>query len=132
MSFAHEGHSDEGVVGQRIEIMEEFGAASKSLSPMFRGRLDWNVDTVVAKATYLRDYSGQALLDLFPEGSDGAGSDAKAAIWADWEDYSKIAFELEAAAAALVESAPMGMEAASNDFKAVSATCRACHMPYRK
>jgi cytochrome c556 len=69
--------------------------------------------------------------EMFPTGSHGAGSDAKAEIWQRWEEFNGLAQRLGKKAAVLEEAAMdgKGRKQAYND---VLETCRTCHREFRK
>ncbi|MFQ3281583.1 c-type cytochrome [Reinekea sp.] len=118
-----------GVVKQRMDAMSAIGDANKSLASIARGRMDFDLDTVTSAAATIAKHSGDSLLELFVEGTDGGDSDAKAEIWQDWDRFSGIAEELNLAAVDLskINSADQ-FEAA---FKTLSSTCGSCHKTFR-
>ncbi|HEX9708486.1 MAG TPA: cytochrome c, partial [Candidatus Thermoplasmatota archaeon] len=66
---------------------------------------------------------------LFPEGSDGGESRAKAEIWSDRAGFDQAMKDAQAAAAAL---AAVTDEAAYGDaVKALGGRCKGCHDKYR-
>lgn len=118
-----------GVVQQRMDAMSAIGNANKSLSNIARGRMEFDLDTVTSAATTIAEHSGDSLLKLFVEGTDGGESDAKAEIWQDWDRFSGIAGELNQAAVNLSQISTA--EQFDGAFKTLSSTCGSCHKAFR-
>ncbi len=100
--FAHGGAT--GIVKDRMDGMLAMGDVVKSLSNMFRAG-QYDAEAVKAGAAIIKQHSGEQLLDLFPEGSGSAPSEAKPAIWSDWEAFSKLAEDLSVLSDALIANA---------------------------
>ncbi|WP_172600504.1 c-type cytochrome [Sulfurivermis fontis] len=69
--------------------------------------------------------------EMFPPGSHGAGSDAKAEIWQRWEEFSGLAQRLGKNAAVLEETAA-DAKRRKQAYTDVLETCRTCHREFRK
>ncbi len=100
--FAHGGAT--GIVKERMDGMSAMGDAVKSLSDMFRAR-QYDAEAVKSGAAIIKQHAGEQLLGLFPEGSDGDPSEAKPAIWTDWEAFSQFAGDLSLLADTLIAHA---------------------------
>ncbi|WP_417462936.1 c-type cytochrome [Kordiimonas sp.] len=100
--LAHGGAT--GIVKDRMDGMMAMGDAVKSLSDMFRAGT-YDAETVKAGAAIIKQHSGEQLLALFPEGSGGMPSEAKPAVWTDWDAFSGLANDLAALADALSANA---------------------------
>ena len=101
-AFAHKGAA--GVVKERMDAMEAMGDALKSLKPMIRGQAEMDKDKVKAAGQLFYQHSGQALIQLFPEGSLHKPTEAKEDIWQQWGRFQIEAQELNILSKALVES----------------------------
>jgi cytochrome c556 len=101
--FAHGGA--EGVVKERMDMMEDLKGAMKTLKPMMRGKESYDVDKVKENALVIRDNAGAHMTKLFPEGSLHKPSEAKAEIWEQWQNFEKIAMNLERLGQALHDGA---------------------------
>jgi cytochrome c556 len=112
-----------------MDAMEAIGSANKTLSNIARNRVDFDLGTVTDAATKIAEHSGEPLLELFVEGTDGGVSDAKPEIWSKWEDFSRLTLELNSSAVSL--SQITSEEEFANAYKAVSNTCGSCHRAYR-
>lgn len=106
-ALAHGGAT--GVVKERMDGMMAMGNAVKSLSSMMRGDVDYDADVVKTNAQTIQQHAGETLTKLFPEGTDGAPSEAKPEIWSDWSEFEILAKQLETYAVALEAAAPNGL-----------------------
>ena len=78
------------------------------------------------------DNQGKMFAAIFPEGSMGATSRAKAEIWSMKDDFGTKVKAFVDASHALNEAAMKGDNAATNTaFTAFNATCGGCHMVFR-
>ena len=134
LAFAHEGAT--GVVRERMEHMRSVKAAMKELASIFKGKVAYDADTVLRNALQLSAKGGEAMTQLFPEGSIEGPSEALPVIWTDWERFTAGARELEVSAALLAEAAANPRDGTAKDpvkaFSRVAGTCRGCHEDFRK
>lgn len=91
-ALAHGGAT--GIVKQRMDAMVAMGKVVKSLSEMMRGDTDYDAEAVRQGAEIVKTHAGQAMTALFPEGSGGNPSEARAEIWQDWETFDEMAKQL--------------------------------------
>ena len=76
--------------------------------------------------------SGANLLPAFIEGSHGRGSEARARIWEEWEEFKAGFTDLEEQVATLREAAAAeDYRLATRELSDLSMTCRSCHRRYR-
>ncbi|HEX2447818.1 MAG TPA: cytochrome c [Methyloceanibacter sp.] len=129
LALAHEGAT--GVVKERMDLMKRQQKDMKLIGDMAKGKKPFDAAKAAEAA---RDISVTAkkIHELFPEGSSGHPSEAKAAIWTDWNEFSAKADELDVSAEALAGS--LG-EAPGQDwkgaFKKVTDACNGCHEKFR-
>jgi cytochrome c556 len=102
-AFAHVGAT--GVVKERMELMGSIGDATKALSEMMKGSVEYDAAKVKSLAKTIEGHGGEAMTALFPKDSLDHPSEAVPAIWADWERFSEIADQLSAYAGALGKAA---------------------------
>ncbi len=107
VAVAHNGAT--GVVKERMDGMAALQQATKAVTPIMRGTVDYNADAVRAFATAVETHSGEAMTKLFPEGTGGMPSVAKASVWSDWEGFEKLAMQLETLGQALGQAADNGL-----------------------
>ena len=69
---------------------------------------------------------------MFPDGTDGHGSDARPAVWSDRPGFEKAAANLEAAAERMAKAAAGGDQSAFlRAYRGTMLACAACHFTYR-
>lgn len=124
--LAHTGAT--GIVKKRMDAMKDVGAVMKELGSMARGISDFDRTTVARRAGDLKAHAAN-IPALFPEGSHHK-SEALPYIWEDFEGFSKIASDLETAAATL--STVNDVTALPGALGAAGRTCKSCHSDYRK
>lgn len=112
-ALAHSGAT--GVMKERMDGMMAMGEAVKDITPMMRGKVDYDPQAVRAFSEEVRRHSGTAMTRLFPEGSNGKPSEAKEAIWTDWEEFEKLAEQLHMLSLGLSEAADNGLKMAGTD-----------------
>jgi len=64
---------------------------------------------VRAFAEDVATHSGEAMTRLFPEGSGGMPSEAKDAVWSDWEEFASLAEDLHRLSEGLGMAADSGI-----------------------
>lgn len=149
------GHGDAtGIVKERMESMEALQDAAKALGAMMKGATPYDAEAVREHAATIARHSGEALTGKFPEGTGGMPSEAKDEIWSDWDEFSRIAAQLELLAQVLGEAADNGLmkdmgghamnHGANPDpamlaampadgvFMMIGRTCSACHEKFRQ
>lgn len=106
-AMAHGGAT--GIVKQRMDAMATLGKVVKSLSEMMRGDTEYDADLVRKGAAVVKTHAGQAMTSLFPQGSGGKPSEARAEIWQDWEAFDELAKQLAIFAEGLEAAADNGL-----------------------
>ncbi|KIN76949.1 Cytochrome c, class II [Sulfitobacter mediterraneus KCTC 32188] len=106
-AFAHSGAT--GVMKERMDAMGEMGEAMKRLTPMLRGQTAYDPDVVRNAADTMVRHAGTQMTELFPEGSNGAPSEALDAIWEDWEEFAALAEALRSSAEGMKLAAENGL-----------------------
>ncbi|SHI46173.1 Cytochrome c556 [Palleronia salina] len=106
-ALAHSGAT--GIVKERMDAMKAMGDAVKSVAPMMRGEMDYDADAMRAAARTFQEHAGDAMTELFPEGSGGMPSEAKDAVWEDWDAFAELADRLAVYAEGLEGAAGNGM-----------------------
>lgn len=127
-SFATNVSAQDSAIEKRKKLMKENSAASKAIKKAVSA-MDYA--TVETKAKEIAENMDKAP-ELFPKGSTAEDSRAKAVIWEKWDEFSKKASNLEAAANDLAAAAASKNQAqVEENFKAVGNSCRSCHKPFR-
>ena len=157
-ALAHGGA--EGIVKERMEAMKEIAGATKAIAQMLKGETAYGPAGIRANAQTIAGHGGEALVEMFPEGTDHAPSEAGPAIWSEPERFAALAERLSAVATALAEAADnprgggmgammqggqmgdmMGEGGPSAEqlatmppdaaFMHLAQTCKACHQDFR-
>jgi cytochrome c556 len=129
LALAHEGAT--GVVKDRMDLMKGQQKDMKLIGDMSKGKTPFDAAKATAAA---RDLSATAkkIPDLFPQGSSGHPSDARPAIWSEWDRFTGNAKELETSAGALATSLDgAGDKDWRGAFQKVTDVCKSCHEDFR-
>lgn len=128
-AFAHSGVKN-AAVKARMDAMSAVGAEMKTLGMMAKGASTFNADTAKAAAAAIADHASDAP-DLFRANENDPKSEAKPAIWENFQDFTAKAVALETVARDL----SMSIQNVNDLGPALSAlgdTCKACHGDYRE
>lgn len=125
IALAHTGAT--GVVKERMDGMVALRDGVREVTPMMRGQADYDADAVAAFARTLQEHSGEAMTELFPEGTGGGVSKAQDAVWTDWEEFEALAMRLEVLGEALETASVNGLDgggefAAATDLMGMGST----------
>lgn len=108
----------------KYEFGDVMGAMLQAKRPMDQVRF--------AEASARLDALAGAIDELFPEGSDGADSRAKAEIWSNPTRFETVLTDWQRKVAALNTAVQAGDQASIGAaFKATAAACKACHDDFR-
>lgn len=133
--FAHGGAS--GVVKERMELMEVLGQSMKTVGSMARGKQPYDARSVKMAGEAIAAHGGEALTTLFPEGSLDKPTEVRPDLWSNWDEFVRIAEDLQSAGNGLSSAAKDAGEATSIPdevaaaFAKVGQTCSACHKSFR-
>jgi cytochrome c556 len=112
----------------REEVMEDVGGAMKTLGGMAGGEMAFDAAAAQAAKDAMIAAAAAAPAAFMTQGEPDPASEAKADIWANWDDFAAKAAALGAAATALdVTSA----ESIGAGMGALGGACKACHTAYR-
>lgn len=112
----------------RSDAMRAIGGAMGTLGKMAGGEKEFDATAAAeAKATLI------AAATVIPEafmtqGGEDPASEAKADIWANWDDFASKATALSEAATALDATS---VESIGAGIGALGGACKACHTTYR-
>ncbi len=113
---------------QRHEAMETVQESFKPLRAIAVKEAPFDAAVVKKNATTILEKLKEAH-GLFPEGSGGGDSRAKAEIWSDRAGFDKAMQDAQAAAAAM--AAVTDEAAYMPAMKTLGGTCKGCHDKYR-
>ncbi|NNU81210.1 cytochrome c [Halovulum dunhuangense] len=120
-------------VALREAKMTTVGQSTQIVGDMLRGNTPFDAAAANAALVAMRD-AAQGFGELFPEGTELAGSNKDAAAPAIWEnraDFDAEIAKFDAALEAAVAAEPQDMEALAAAFGPVGQGCRSCHQNYR-
>ena len=107
VALAHTGAT--GVVKERMDGMAAMEKAVKAVTPVMRGKVEYDAEQVRNFAEQVQMHSGEAMTSLFPEGSGGMPSEARASIWSEWEEFEALAALLRTQSEGLSLAADNGL-----------------------
>lgn len=127
---AHQGAS--GVVKERMELMKSLGDHMKSMAAMIKGKTPFDASKIAASARDIQDES-RNIVRLFPEGSLKNPSEARPAVWIQWDRFSELTDRLIDEARGLSDIAIAGSRREIKvQFTRVGKTCSGCHTDFRE
>ena len=106
-ALAHGGAT--GIVKDRMDAMMAMGKSVKAVAPMMRREILYDAAAVKSAAQVFAVHSGEAMTELFPEGSGGGASDATPEVWSEWEKFEALAAQLGTYANGLALAADNGL-----------------------
>lgn len=119
-----------GDVGKkRVKRFKQLGKAMDSMWEKDFPAQNWA--GIAQSAQAIADYAG-VMPDYFPAGSDRDDDKARAKIWANFDDFTNHAKDLENTAQNLKDAAMRGdMGAVQTALGQLGDSCKACHRKYK-
>jgi cytochrome c556 len=115
------------VIDYRQHIMKTLGETAQSLAMIMQGKAPAENFAVHAQILAITAASAEkAFTPKVP------GGEAKADVWAKWDDFSKRMKELAANTADLAKTAQAGGKDAAGPKLKTALTCKGCHDIYRE
>jgi len=123
----------EKAVEYRKSVFHVMGHNFHPMAEMVKGKIDFDAEEFATRAERVAQLSHMPL-EGFKEGTaDVGGSEAKAKIWDNWDDFQDKLTTLQEKSAELAKVAEGGdMEAIAPKFKAVGKACKSCHDDYKE
>ncbi len=112
----------------REQLMETVGKNTKVLGDMAGGKAAFDAAAAEAAKAGLMEAAAKIPATFETQGAADPADEAKPEIWANWDDFTKKAGALEAAATALDASS---LEAVQAGMGAIGGACKDCHTSYR-
>ncbi|WP_299410601.1 cytochrome c [uncultured Roseobacter sp.] len=128
-AFAHSGVKN-AAVKARMDAMSGIGAEMKVIGQMAKGVTQFDQNAARAAAAAIAKHAAQTPA-LFEAKEDDPKSEAKAEIWANFEDFKQKSLELENTALGLSTSIANKADLAIA-MKSLGASCQSCHKSYRE
>ncbi len=131
IALAHSGAT--GIVKERMDMMGEIADGMKIIGGMIKGQKPFDADQASSAAESIAKHAA-TMPKLFPEGTATGTSEALPAIWQDWDEFVRIAGDMEMRASELTAKAADATAVADirNEFSQVAQTCSACHQSFRQ
>jgi len=126
-AFAHQGVQN-AAVKARMHSMSTIAADMKVLGKMAKESTSFDAQSARAAVMSIAAEAAK-IEELFKPQEDDPKSEAKAIIWSEFEDFTKIANDLENAANAAKTLTKL--EEVQTSLAKLGATCKACHERYR-
>jgi cytochrome c556 len=132
--YAHSGAT--GIVKERMDAMEAMGDLSKTVANMFKGKTEFDRDTLVDAADAFVQHGSDmtALFPDTPESRNGSNTQALPIIWNEWEDFTGMADEFVQKSIALQNfvGSTEDVTQLRKEFFKTTKGCLGCHKRYRK
>ena len=123
--------ANEGAQGVVKERMDKFKISKKMMQTIHKSIQNEDFETIEKSATTLYNWSKE-MIKYFPEGSDGAPSEASADIWLDPEGFKKAVNNFELASLKLINnSKEKDFDKTVDSFRNLAGTCKGCHQKFR-
>ena len=117
-----------GVVKER---MDNFKMSKKMMQTIHKSIQNEDFVKIEKSATTLHNWSKE-MIKYFPEGSDGAPSEASANIWLDPDGFKKAVNNFELASLKLInDSKEKDFDKTVDSFRSLAGTCKGCHQKFR-
>ena len=124
--LAHEG--PKGIVKER---MDKFKMSKKMMQTIHKSIQNEDFATIEKSATTLYNWSKE-MIKYFPEGSDGAPSEASTDIWLDPDGFKKAVNNFELASLKLInKSKEKDFDKTVDSFRSLAGRCKGCHQKFR-
>lgn len=127
-ALAHTGVKNPAVMA-RMNGMSAISDNVKVLGTMAKGQIAFDAATAQAAARAISTHSAESVALFTPQETDPK-SEARAAIWTDFDDFSAKATDLETLAAGLAETITT-VDDVKAAMRPLGASCKACHSLYR-
>ena len=123
--------ANEGAQGVVKERMDKFKISKKMMQIIHKSIQNEDFETIEKSATNLYNWSKE-MIKYFPEGSNGAPSEASADIWLDPEGFKKAVNNFELASLKLINnSKEKDFDKTVDSFRSLAGTCKGCHQKFR-
>ena len=123
--------ANEGAQGVVKERMDKFKISKKMMQTIHKSIQNEDFGTIEKSATTLYNWSKE-MIKYFPEGSDGAPSEASADIWLDPDGFKKAVNNFELASLKLINnSKEKDFDKTVDSFRSLAGTCKGCHQKFR-
>ena len=129
IAFAHSGVKDKNVK-ERMMLMKEMANNTKTIGQMLKGKTPFDADEAKLALERLSSLSLETPKAFKINASDPK-SEARPAIWNEFDEFTKLSKDL-AEASLLLAGSINSIDDLRPALKGVSSGCKACHSRYRE
>ena len=123
--------ANEDAKGVIKERMDNFKMSKKMMQTIHKSIQNEDFVTIEKSATTLHNWSKE-MIKYFPEGSDGAPSEASADIWLDPDGFKKAVSNFKLVSLKLINnSKEKDFDKTVDSFRSLAGTCKGCHQKFR-
>ncbi len=127
--FAHSGVKDKNVK-KRMMLMKEMANNTKTIGQMLKGRTPFDANEAKLALERLASLSLETP-KVFKINASDPKSEARPAIWNEFDEFTKLSKDL-AEASLLLAGSINSIDDLRPALKGVSSGCKACHSRYRE
>ena len=127
--FAHSGVKDKNVK-ERMMLMKEMANNTKTIGQMLKGRTPFDANEAKLALERLASLSLETP-KVFKINASDPKSEARPAIWNEFDEFTKLSKDL-AEASLLLAGSINSIDDLRPALKGVSSGCKACHRKYRE
>ena len=127
--FAHSGVKDKNVK-ERMMLMKEMANNTKTIGQMLKGRTPFDANEAKLALERLASLSLETP-KVFKINASDPKSEARPAIWDEFDEFTKLSKDL-AEASLLLAGSIDSIDDLRPALKGVSSGCKACHSHYRE
>ena len=129
VAFAHSGVKDKNVK-ERMMVMKEMANTTKIIGQMLKGKTSFDANEAKLALERLSFLSLETP-KVFTISASDPKSEAKAAIWDEFDEFTRLSKDL-AETSILLAGSINSIDDLRPALQGVSSGCRACHRQYRE
>ncbi|MDA9613131.1 cytochrome c [Paracoccaceae bacterium] len=129
VAFAHSGVKDQNVK-ERMMVMKAMADNTKIIGQMLKRKTQFDADEAKSALERLSSLSLKTP-KVFTVNATDPKSEAKPAIWDEFDEFTKLSLDLAETSIALASSIEI-IEDLRPALKRISSGCKSCHSKYRE
>jgi len=129
VAFAHSGVKDQNVK-ERMMVMKAMADNTKIIGQMLKRKTQFDADEAKSALERLSSLSLKTP-KVFTVNATDPKSEAKPAIWDEFDEFTKLSLDLAETSIALASSIEI-IEDLRPALKSISSGCKSCHSKYRE
>lgn len=132
LALSEGGPGKSQAIEYRHSVMEIYKWNMGPMGAMVKGERPYDKEAFKAHANDLNSAAHLDLLGGFPAGSEQGDTEAKPAIWKEWDKFTGKYEAFRKASADLAAAAGEELDALKPKFAAVGKACKSCHESFRQ